>query len=98
MRPLFGAQARQGLLECLFGRGSAFCGDLKRCSHRTKEAPHLGNIWHYLAALQPDLKEVVGIRVLLTRLLSDSGIPRSLLLRVSLGKPTSAPVPYRWLR
>jgi hypothetical protein len=37
-------------------------------------------------------KEIVGIRVLLTRSLFASDIPRMLLLRVSLAKPTSAPL------
>src|SRR6516225_4967031 len=35
-------------------------------------------------------KEVVGIQVLLTRSLFGDGIPRRVLLRVSLAKPTSA--------
>jgi hypothetical protein len=43
--------------------------------------------------LQEITKEVVGIHVLLTRSLFDGGIPRRLLLRVSLAKPTSAPLP-----
>ena len=37
-------------------------------------------------------KEIVGIHVLLTRSLFGDGILRSLLLRVSLAKPTSAPL------
>ena len=41
-------------------------------------------------SLQEVSKEVVGIRVLLTRSLFDGGIPRRLLLRVFLEKPTSA--------
>jgi hypothetical protein len=43
-----------------------------------------------LSKLQEITKEVVGIHVLLTRLLFGDGILRSLLLRVSLAKPTSA--------
>jgi hypothetical protein len=39
-----------------------------------------------------DLKEVVGIHVLLTRSLFGDNIPRTLLLRVSLAKPTSVPL------
>ena len=35
-------------------------------------------------------KEVAGIHVLLSRSLFGDGIPRKLLLRVSLAKPTSA--------
>jgi hypothetical protein len=41
--------------------------------------------------LQEIIKEVVGIHVLLTRSLFGDGILRRLLLRVSLGKPISAP-------
>ena len=37
-------------------------------------------------------KEVVGIHDVLTRSLFGDGIPRRLLLRVSLAKPTSAPL------
>ena len=43
-------------------------------------------------ALQEVIKEVVGIRVLLTRSLFAYGILRRLLLRVSLAKSTSASV------
>jgi hypothetical protein len=39
---------------------------------------------------QESVKEVVGIRVLLTHSLFGDGIPRRLLQRVSLAKPTSA--------
>ena len=42
-------------------------------------------------ALHSVTKEVVGIHVLLSCPLFDGGIPRRLLLRVSLAKPTSAP-------
>ena len=42
-------------------------------------------------ALQEVTKEAVGIHVLLTRSLFGDGIPRTLLLRVSRAKPTSAP-------
>jgi hypothetical protein len=45
-------------------------------------------------ALQSLVKEVVGIRVLLIRSLFGGGIPRRLLLRVSLAKPTSAPLRF----
>ena len=45
-------------------------------------------------ALRAVTKEVVGIHVLLTRSLSGGGIPRRLLLRVSLAKPTSAPLRF----
>ena len=44
--------------------------------------------------LQEVTKEVVGIHVLLTRSLFGDGIPRRLLLRVSLAKPTSAPLRF----
>ena len=40
--------------------------------------------------LQEIIKEVIEIRVLLTRLLFGGGIPRRLLLRFFLAKPTSA--------
>jgi hypothetical protein len=39
-------------------------------------------------------KEVAGIHVLLTRSLFGDGIPRRSLLRVSLAKPTSAPLRF----
>ena len=39
-------------------------------------------------------KEAVGIHVLLTRSLFGDGIPRRLLRRVSLAKPTSAPLRF----
>ena len=39
-------------------------------------------------------KEVVGIRVLLTRSLFGDGIPRRLFRPVSLAKPTSAPLRF----
>jgi hypothetical protein len=39
-------------------------------------------------------KAVVGIHALLTRSLFGGGIPRRLLGRVSLGKPTSAPLRF----
>ena len=45
-------------------------------------------------ALQDVSKEVVGIHVLLTRLLFGGGIPSRLLLRVSVAKPTSAPLRF----
>jgi hypothetical protein len=45
-------------------------------------------------ALQEIIKEVIGIHVLLTRSLFGGGIPRRLLLRVSLAKLTSAPLPF----
>jgi hypothetical protein len=44
--------------------------------------------------LQEITKEVVGIHVLLTRLFFGGGILRMLLLRVSLAKPTSAPLRF----
>jgi hypothetical protein len=44
------------------------------------------------SALRAVTKEVVGIRVLLTRLLFGDGIPRKLLRRVSAAKSTSASV------
>src|SRR6516164_450854 len=56
MRPLFGAQTRQGFFERFFGRGASFCRDLKRCSHGAEEAPHLRDVWHYLALVDPSLK------------------------------------------
>jgi hypothetical protein len=40
------------------------------------------------------IKEGFGIHVLLTHSLFDGGIPRRLLLRVSLAKPPSAPVRF----
>src|SRR6516164_7860238 len=43
-------------------------------------------------------KEVAGIHVLLTRSLFGDGIPRRLLRRVSLAKPTSAPLRFGWPR
>jgi hypothetical protein len=49
-------------------------------------------------ALQEVTKEVAGIYVLLTRLLFGGDIPRSLLLHVSLVKPTSALLRFLWLR
>src|SRR6516164_8270755 len=48
--------------------------------------------------LQEVTKEVVGIHVLLTRSLFGDGIPRSLLLRVSLAKPTFAALRFLCLR
>jgi hypothetical protein len=44
------------------------------------------------SALRAVTKEVVGIRVILTRLLFGGGILPSSLVRVSPAKPTSAPV------
>jgi len=46
------------------------------------------------SALRAVTKEVVGIRVLLTRLLFGGDILRRLLLRVSLAKPPSAPLRF----
>src|ERR1700730_13298160 len=43
-------------------------------------------------------KEVVGIHVLRTRSLFACDILRRLLRRVSLAKPTSAPLRFLWLR
>ena len=48
---------------------------------------------HFLPP-QETIKEVIGIRVLPTRPLFGGGIPRKLLLRVSLAKPTSAPLRF----
>ena len=44
--------------------------------------------------LEAASKEVVGIHDLLTRSLFGGGILRRLLLRVSLAKPTSAPLRF----
>ncbi len=44
------------------------------------------------------MKEIVGNRVLQTRSLLACGILRRLLRRVSLAKPTSAPLRFGWLR
>jgi hypothetical protein len=46
------------------------------------------------SALRAVTKEVVGIRVLLTRLLFGDGIPRKLLPPVSAVKSTSAPLRF----
>jgi len=51
---------------------------------------HWNKIKRRLPIFREVTKEVVGIRVLLTRLLFGDGIPRRLPLRVSLAKPTSA--------
>ena len=45
-------------------------------------------------ALRAITKEVVGIRAVLTHPLFGGGIPRKLLLRVSLARPTSAPLRF----
>src|SRR5215469_16127475 len=47
-----------------------------------------------VSALRAVTKEVVGIRVLLSRPLFGGGTLRRLLLRVSLGKSTSAPLRF----
>jgi hypothetical protein len=47
---------------------------------------------------QAIIKEVGGIHVLVTRSLFGGGIPRRLLLHVSLAKPTSAPQAIRFSR
>src|SRR5258708_38009387 len=51
-----------------------------------------------LEPLQEILKEVVGIHALLTRSLFGADILRGWLQRVSLAKPTSAPLRCGWLR
>jgi hypothetical protein len=45
-------------------------------------------------ALEEVTKEAVGIHVLLTRSFFGDDIPRRSLLRVSLAKPTSAPLRF----
>ena len=45
-------------------------------------------------SLQVAIKEVVGFRVLLAYSLFGDGIPRRLLLRVSLEKPISVPLRF----
>jgi hypothetical protein len=47
-----------------------------------------------IESLQETTKEVVGIHVLQTHSLFACGIPRRLLLPVSLAKPTSAPLQF----
>jgi hypothetical protein len=52
----------------------------------------------YRAIKQPKLQEIakekVGISARLSRLLFGGSTPRSLFLRVSRAKPTSAPLPF----
>jgi hypothetical protein len=56
--------------------------------HKDKASPEV------LKWLLGIIKEVVGIHVLLTRSLFGGGIPRRLLLRVSLAKSTSVPLRF----
>jgi len=65
-------------------------GELKLTGKRS--ARHLRLLTGTLEPLQEIIKEVVGIHVLLPHSLFGDDIPRRLLLRVSLAKPTSAPL------
>jgi hypothetical protein len=71
------------------------CFYLARKGRRVREQRPLKK--RYVDEITPGVlrcKEVVGIHVLLTRSLFGGGIPRKLLLRVSLAKSTSAPVRF----
>ena len=69
-------------------RNDRFCQTRKLCCLQA----HFEDIRH--APLNRFLKEAVGIHVLLRRSLFGDGILRRLLPRVSLAKPTSAPLPF----
>jgi len=59
-----------------------------------RQGKFLQRSWMAQTELQETTKEVVGIRTLLTHSLFGDGILRKLLLRVSLAKPTSAPLRF----
>src|SRR5262245_17790821 len=59
------------------------------------------DLWRFSCSCDPGIgqvsKEVVGIHVLLNRSLYGDGTPHRSLRRVSLAKPTSAPLRFWWL-